>query len=576
MHSKDLSFNASGDREVKIWLAIVIGSIVSVAVLWLTSLPLGIPGEWAWERAAPEPDWFWNLSSGAVAAGLFIGFVLQGRRRLESYIAKPTLLMRLEVVVWLMGLVVFSFAWIWIVQEISPTKNRLGKSAFVLYYPSSSGYFTRARYEESKSAPLLTGYEHLMSEGDVLHTGTHPPGLFLIFQGLIGICEASQPLSAMLDATQPASFREACDIIRTNTMRGRMPRHLLDLDRRVLWLATVLVMFSASLTIIPLFGLLRRGCDLPNSWTFAAIWPAMPAIAIFVPKSDAMFPLVGVTLLWLWLTAWDRRSLILALLSGAVTWCGLLCSLAFLPVILAAILLAIGPPLLSLLPVFDDHISTDLSGERKSKIGLRQCLCFVAAGLGMAIPTFVLWAFTNLNMMHVWYLNYRNHAAFYSQYSRTYWKWLVLNPMELSIAAGWPVTLLAMLTCLRLLHRLRGRTATGLTPPGMIDSGVIVFVWGALWLTGKNSGEAGRLWILFLPWLIWLASLEFSPARSAPSKSNEVRTRKLVADSPILAVFATYSEVDVRQRQALLLLAMQFAVCLLTVARVNGFHLESN
>ena len=38
------------NQAVKIWLAIVFGSALSVAVLWCTSLPLGIPGEWTWER----------------------------------------------------------------------------------------------------------------------------------------------------------------------------------------------------------------------------------------------------------------------------------------------------------------------------------------------------------------------------------------------------------------------------------------------------------------------------------------------------------------------------------------------
>ena len=193
-----------------------------------------------------------------------------------------------------------------------------------MYFTSSSGYFTRSRYDEPKAAALLAGYEELMRQGDVLHTGTHPPGLFLVFHGLIAACESSTELSALLDATQPSSFREACDVIGSNSLRRRVPVPLLPLDRRVLWLATLLAMLSASLTVIPLYGLLRRNTSRPTAWVCAALWPAMPAVAIFIPKSDAVFPLIGMTLLWLWLSAWERRSLVLALLAGCVAWCGLL------------------------------------------------------------------------------------------------------------------------------------------------------------------------------------------------------------------------------------------------------------
>jgi hypothetical protein len=532
---------------VKIWLAIVLGSAASLAVLWLTSLPLGIPGEWTWERSAIEPDAFWNLIGGVVAAGLFIGFALQGRRRCESIEAKSKC--GVELAAWLIGLVAISFAWLWIVQEMSPLSNRLGKSPFVLYYESSSGYFTRARYKQPSTMGLLTGYEDLMREGDVLHTGTHPPGLFLVFQGLIFVCRTSGSFSGMLDVTQPASFREACEEIARNSIRGKSPLPFLVIDHRVLWLATVVVMLSASLTVIPLFGLLCRHSSLADAWIFAALWPAIPAVAIFVPKSDAAFPLIGATLMWLWLTAWDRRSLILALLAGFVTWCGLMCSLAFLPIVLAAGIMTLGSAMIRLPLPIATNMATVSDGDQPPMIGVRRSLCIVAAGVGIAAPTYLIWSLAKLNMLNVWLLNYQNHAGFYGQYPRTYWKWLLINPLELSFAAGWPLTFLAILACANGVNFFLRRDASRLSPNAITSIGSIVFVWGMLWITGKNSGEAARLWILLLPWIIVLASISF--------ESIEIETSKS----------------ETRWRPAFALLAIQFAVCLLTVARVSGFHL---
>ncbi len=533
---------------MKIWLAIIIGSVAGIGLLWWSSLPLGVPGEWTWERPQPEPDLLWNLVGGSVAAGLLIAYVILGWQRLE--VLEKRSRYRLELALWLMGLVAFSFAWLWVVQEVSPIQNRLGKSAFVLYFASSSGYFERARYEEPRPMEFLAGYEELMRQGDVLHTGTHPPGLFLIFHGLIAACEASAELSTFLDVTQPSSFREACDVIATNTLRRRVPRQLLPLDRRVLWLATLLVMLCAVLTILPLYGLLRRHVGVSTAWLCSALWPAIPAVAIFVPKSDSVFPLISAGLLWLWLTAWDRRSPFLAVLAGGVTWCGLVCSLAFLPVLLAVGLLTVGSAMLSV-SAGAEMIFMDRPQFAQPTVGLRRWLCLMAGAIGFATPTYLIWRLAKINLLNVWWLNYQNHAGFYQHYSRTYWKWLLLNPLELACAAGWPVALLAFVACVSHLRRFRGEGTTVARTDHLIVVGCISIVWGLLWLTGKNSGEAARLWILFMPWLIWLSSFSLESM--------------LGATEPYF----------VRRRRAVALLVIQFLVCLLTVAGVSGFHTDT-
>lgn len=457
----------------------------------------------------------------------------------------------IEIGFWLLGLSILSFTWLWIVQEISPVKNRLGKSAFVLYYASSSGYFTRARYGEPDITVFLAEYEELMREGDVLHTGTHPPGLFVAFYGLIAACESSSTLSTFLDETQPLSFREALAVIASNGLRRRISRPVLPLDRRVLWLATLLVMASAALTVIPLFGLLRRQFSLQTAWVGASLWPALPAVAIFVPKSDVVFALIGLTLLWLWLTAWDRRSVFLAFLTGIVTAIGLSCSLAFLPVLLSAALMTLGAALFR-------QESIDCSSENSVgnpsnpvSLNLRRGLCVLAAIISFLM--FVLFArlLLQVNLFQIWRLNYQNHAGFYQQFSRTYWKWLLVNPLEVSFAAGWPVMMLAAETCWHHLRRFRFPFPHRPDNPAILVWS-LTGVWGLLWLTGKNSGEAARLWILLLPWLIGLAGLRLDCSLGKHTESRKSS-----------------------ERLVMLLLLIQFLVCLLTVARVSGFSSES-
>ena len=549
---------------------IVVAAVASLGMLWLTEMPLGIPGEWTWDRVPAEPDSLLSGLGAAVAAGLYVTVVRLGWKRLSRVSKKP--IARAEVCAWLTALSAMSFAWLWVVQEAAPLKNRLGKSAFVLYYSSSSGYFTKARYEEPSPAKLLAGYEELMRQRDVLHVGTHPPGLFLVFHGLIAVCESSPTLASFLDATQPASFVEACDVIARNSLRLKTPRPLMPLDRRVLWLATLLVLLSAALVVVPLYGVVRLTHDSHVAWLTAALWPAIPAVAVFVPKSDVVYAFIGMMFVWTWLLALRRRSVALALIAGSIAWCGLMCSLAFLPVFLFAALASwrFVPTATGRLDGFplaaglrDNELATDNGRSPQESAPLHRDdwrnwirvesparMCLIAVAVGFLLPLLLTATFGKVNLPLVWWLNYQNHAGFYAQYTRTYWKWLLVNPIELSFAAGIPVTLAATWSYVTFTKRHWS------TLPQLCDvlsfgtmALAMLFVWGTLWLTGKNSGETARLWIIFLPWLPWLAG-------------------------PLLAE----SETDSKHRwlrPAWVVLTIQFAVCLLTVARVSGFHFDS-
>jgi hypothetical protein len=531
------------------WLCLLVGAAGSQAFLWYCSIPLGIPGEWIWHRVPSEPDFWWSLLGAGFAAALYVTFVAAGARRLDRPFRSFS--RRLELTGWLTGLTVASFLWIWVVQEMAPTTSRIGKAAQVLYYASSSGYFTKARYDEPDPARLLAGYEDLMREGDVLHVGTHPPGLFLVFHGLIAACEKSPLLAFLLDVSQPSSFTNACDIIFQNIARTRTLPPLLASDRRVLWLACLMVMVTASLPGLILYSLVRRTHDLVTAWWTAAFWPAIPAISVFVPKSDVVYAFVGLVIVWTWLTSTDRRSIYLAALSGVIAWTGMMMSLAFVPVFLFTFILAVlcrhqsqvalakesSPELAGTSQMSSERLKSHFEKPWTSAFPPFRC---VLSGLaGFFLPTLLVGWFFRINMLNVWWWNYRNHAGFYQHYTRTYWKWLLVNPIELSYAVGWPVFVLALAA---LWFGWRHRNAW---PSPLAFS--IAIVMGALWITGKNSGEAARLWIVFLPWFVWLGG----------PLAMKVTTPFRRTDSP-----------------ALIILAIQLIVCALTVNRVNGFVLD--
>ncbi|MBT4867437.1 MAG: hypothetical protein HON53_20220 [Planctomycetaceae bacterium] len=152
-----------------------------------------------------------------------------------------------------------------------------------------------------------------------------------------------------------------------------------------------------------------------------------------------------------------------------------------------------------------------------------------------------------MNLFNVWRWNVVNHSAFYDQFDRSYWKWVLVNPLELSLAVGLPVILLAIAGCRRAMQQSGNWRASRLGPCVCCMTTI-----GLLWLSGKNSGEAARLWLFLMPWLIWLAADMFArPVKAGAGKQ--------------------IAPVSVVPMGALAVIALQAIVCIATVTRVTGF-----
>jgi len=518
-------------------------SACSVAFLWLTSVPLGIPGEWTWERISPtdaDPEIVLGFVQSAIAGAVYILIAWLGSRRMVNG-------SRLEVGSWLVGIASVGFGWLLAVQEAPPTGWRMSKAAFVLYYPGSSGYFHKARYDLPDSAEFLRNYQDLMAEGDVLHVGTHPPGLFLIYRALIVELDRRPALAEFIASLTPASTAEAFDLIDTNQLRSG--NDLTIADRAVIWLVTMLTQACCVLAVIPIFLLARQSVSRDTAWRAAAFWPLLPALAIFLPKSDVLFVLPAALLTWTWLAAARRRSFIIGFLAGAIGWAGLFCSLAFLPVGLIAFVASLltvakrfaGDEADGVQPV-DSAVTTMLKRLATPVAFWKPVLGGMVAVAGL---TLVVSLVCEMNLLNVWIHNYHNHSAFYAQFSRTVWKWWLVNPLELVFAAGVPVIFLVARSARQHLRSWQD----ALQSPLLVS---FLAVWTLLWLSGKNSGEAARLWNPLLPILLTVAA-------GGLAKSTE-STGEESTDDPV------------GEHEWLILLSCQAIVCAATVLKVAGFH----
>jgi hypothetical protein len=341
------------------------------------------------------------------------------------------------------------------------------------------------------------------------------------------VCTAFPALGDLLQQTEPRSFRDAIDVTVTTEHRGWQP--LAPTDTAAIWLATLVTQLVAAATLVPLFLLVRRTDSPTTSWWTAALWPLVPALSIFLPKSDALLPFFGVLFLWLWLEGFGRRSFLLCALSGIVFFLGMSLSLAILPVSVAAVLLTVWEALLC------------RSEERAAPRYRVWALQIAAAAVGWAIPVVLFWVLARINLVAVWRWNLRNHAAFYDHYTRTYWKWLLVNPLETAFSVGGPIVF-------ALVVAFRSRLRAGWRRRAMGPYWCLTATWAVLWLTGKNMGEAARLWLIFMPWAVWLTAAFFRPQSTSAEGQGSSTTRF-----------------------AVLLFVFQMVVAIGTVTRVTGF-----
>ena len=435
-------------------IAVACGVAVT-AGLMLLPIPLGLPGEWVWERRPLSIGWL----LGTITASLLAAGYVAVADRIAAGISGPVPASRLA------ALTLAGFALIALLPVTLADGTGNARVPIVLYFPAFSGYFTEARTDERPVAAFLADYERVVAEGDYLHQGTHPPGLILLYRGAFAAVRHVPGLRTLLESMRLTSTEAAMQSLR------ELDPTLTPDDFAVLQLANIGTLLTAALVVVPLVRLLERVCRPSDAILAASLWPLVPALAIFSPKSDLLLPIVPLTVAALWVSAIDattKRAVLRGAAAGAVAFCGLLISLAVLPAYVGVL------------------IGSLVARPRP------QVAAIAGGVVGFTLPVAIFAGFGCM-LPGIWLGNAANHAAFYDHYPRSYWPWLAINELETGIAIGLPTITLG------LFGRARPLPSTG--PSVRIVFGVVA-AWIVLALSGRNLSEVARLWIVLFPWLI--------------------------------------------------------------------------
>lgn len=513
----------------RVAIGVVIAAIVQLVLLWGTSLPLGIPEEWTWARCD-----FSVLDLGGLLAPFLAGVFLCG---IASFVAprinqftqrgKATALLLL----WGCGVV-----WLFSTVSAAPGIAGLSRAPFVLYYTRSSGYFTQAREDVTNVREFLRTYRERINDSsqpeNYLHLGTHPPGLTLSIVGIRNACEHLPALRAFLKTTQPASIRESLTTI--SQLITPEARETWETDSATLWAMTVIVALLATGACVPLYLLCRRTVSSEVAVWVATFWLLVPAMAIFFPKSDVMFAGLAMWIQWLWLEGVTRRSVRFGIAAGTLIFIAVNLSLAFVPIGLILVLQGF---------CVDRRLQTDSSAENRG-IEWARARIYWSSALAFFALILLAWLIGEINLIDVWFQNLRNHAAFYDHATRTYLAWLIVNPIELSIAIGMPLFLMGLLGLWTIFSESQNTRPWLAVLSSRGEILIPILVWAILWVSGKNMGEAARLWGFLMPYAVWLTAFLLEKWHRNDRFPRWVRGLFLV----------------------------QMVTCVATVIRIDGFH----
>ena len=371
-----------------------------------------------------------------------------------------------------------------------------------------------------------------MKEGDFLHQGTHPPGLILFHRALLWVCQPTV-VQQVLRLTEPSSVSESLDILTQQSAPVPELQTVLPVvtprDRAALWLGDLLTTLAVALTPIPLWFLLRdSGQSVPLVLRTLAFWPLMANTIVFLPKSDCLYTLLAISIIWTWSRATGSvsRTIAWGAIAGILSVVSLVLTLAFAPV-LAMLLIITSFRLWS------------------TRAWTHEVFAIVSAGIAFLSIPLLMWAYSGANLFEIWILNYHNHGRFYDHNTRTYPLWLLVNLLEWGMSSAGVVAVLAVIGVWASLKPSVRKLA--LKQPLVQASLAYSSVMLLLLFSGKNMGEAARLWIIFDPLLLMTSALGQASLASLGLEKSRLTWRMLF----ILQVLTT----------------------LAIIIRVNGFHL---
>lgn len=470
-----------GGRAVVLLIAVASTlTAAGIAVVLWGRFPLGAD-DWAWMRAT-ERD------AGSAVYSLVM-FGLMVALALVAWTRSPRA-GRLEQGVVVGLLAVLAFLAQVVVAQQSPAGYQ--ESVIAAALPGPNRYH-RAASGIDDLGPVLRDYPRWMRGGSHTLMITHPAGPLTLFWCVNRVYAGNE--------AGAARFVRWCEDglgmglrLRETPWGRRLFGTMREADLAGAWLATFLLRGVACLVVVPAYALARALYDRQTAVAAAALAAVIPSLLLFSPGLDQAYPTVALTACWLACTAGRKRAVWRAALAGLAVSIGMFFTLAFGVVgVLSALLAWAG---------FQ-------RGERPGTVDDALRLA-AGAAVGWVVPVVSLYLAFGYNSLGAWWGAWQANARFNAIQDRTYWTWLVLNPVDFLVFLGLPVACLFIRRTASQVWALRAGRLDGVDWATVVVAGLLV----TLTVLGVNRGEVARLWLFLMPLCAVAAAAEIG--RYAP------------------------------------------------------------
>ena len=370
--------------------------------------------------------------------------------------------------------------------------------------PTVGGYFNVSVNVEDVGS-FLRNYPQLMPDMPP-HPKRQPPGLPLLFI-------SARQLLALL----PELADRLARWVRPDQCTNLELMKLSNPQLASAWLQMLVPPLAAGLWVLPIYWLGRLFCSQRALWWALAWVPLLPALVVFSPTWNQVYPL---------LTTLAVAAFWRALTRPSPAWAGLAGLLVSLSTFLSfANLIVFGPLGVLLLGYLYGHRCTGHGLDLKRALlvlgvfGAATASCWLAYGAYSGVTPFDIW---------------RVAGQFHFGLNHPYLAGLVRHPADFFSFGGWVLVGLALMGLASTLRATRRWDVT--------DGGKPVLLTWSFWLSlavltlsGMAQGETSRVWMPYLPILVLVAATALERVSYANATRGGLVTAALAVNLLIMA-----------------------------------------
>lgn len=415
------------------------------------SVRLGVHSQWTWKYDhSPFAD---RAMFGLAAAGL-LGWLCYRTRDHVFELVGGRLVSFLMAAVALCFVLQASFAYL--------SRAGFGQGVFWMGTPKVNAEFDEARKADSLRELMIRAQDP--ERPFRIHVSTHPPGavaFYLVQRFVWGTYpDAAAQFVAMVETILPYAAESRQELFET----------LKEPELATLYSSMVLLWLAIALGVVPLYFWTRDFFDPPTAVISVGLYGLIPSLLLFSPRTDQLYVPLAIAMVAQFHLGLGRRDPAQLVFAGILSWLALQFTLAFL-VILFLVAVQVG---------------VEFVVERRAVPTLK-LLAWAAGGfiapVGLCLPA-------GYNSLLVWKLCLEHNAQF--NLGRTYWAWVVYNPLDFVLFLGIPIALFFLKG---MLDSIAQRAKDDPSRFGL----AFLITLALLNISGINRGEVARLWMFLMP-----------------------------------------------------------------------------